>query len=61
MSERIYPLLRQLLSTNEPIEENKRRWNSFYERFSDLIEERFNVRRGAVQKLLQRNYSESLV
>ena len=52
LAERIYPILRQLLSSKEPKDLNDQRWNIVMERFSDLVEERFNTRRGAVKKML---------
>ncbi|WP_320667676.1 DUF3038 domain-containing protein [Prochlorococcus sp. MIT 1307] len=61
MSERLYPNLRQLISSNEPEIENKKRWDVFIERLKDLIEERLNRRRGAVQKLLELKSSDLAV
>ena len=52
MSDRLYPRLRQLISSNEPKEKNLERWNQLYDRLNQLISQRFNQRRGAVQKLL---------
>ena len=61
MSERLYPRLRQLISSNEPSSQNQEQWNLLKQRFSDLIEERFNIRRGAVQKLLGPNNSDLVI
>ena len=58
MSERLYPLLRQLLSSKEPNKVNKQRWDLLTKRFKSLMEERLNLNRGAVQSLL---HSESFV
>ncbi len=52
MSERLYPILRQLVSSKEPREINEERWNQLSTRLKDLVSERFNKRRGAVQALL---------
>ncbi len=60
MAYRLYPLLRQLLSSKEPNGINQERWNLFSERFSELLEERMNTRRGAVQRLLLKEFSPPL-
>ena len=52
MADRLYPLLHQLLSSKEPQEINQQRWALLDQRLRDLIEERMNPRRGAVQRLL---------
>ena len=57
MSERLYPRLRQLISTKEPVEQNQERWRILTERVVDLIEERFNMRRNSVKRLINQNYS----
>ena len=61
MAERLYPLLHQLLSSKEPNSINKERWSLLYKRFSELLEERMNTRRGAVQRLLSTETIESLI
>ena len=60
MAEKLYPSLRELISSKEPKEQNQDRWNMFYERFTDLISERFNNRRAAVRKLLSLKPSDYL-
>ena len=60
MADRIYPLLRQLLSSKEPDSVNTRRWNLISQRFTELVEERMNTRRGAVQRLMKSEYSRKL-
>ena len=55
MSDRLYPMLRQLLSTREPESVNKERWDLLNSRFKELINERMNTRRVSVNKLLQSN------
>ena len=52
MADRVYPLLRALLSTAEPPEITRQRWSLFQARFTELVRERLNPRRGAVQALL---------
>jgi hypothetical protein len=52
MAERLYPMLRQLLSTAEPEAVTEQRWGLFKARLEELVRERFNPRRGGVQKLL---------
>ncbi|GCE65517.1 hypothetical protein OMCYN_01457 [cyanobiont of Ornithocercus magnificus] len=52
MAERLYPLLHQLLSTHEPEQLTRQRWRLLEQRLRDLIEERMNLRRGAVRRLL---------
>ncbi len=52
MAERLYPMLRQLLSAAEPEAVSQQRWGLFQARLEELVRERFNPRRGGVQKLL---------
>ena len=52
LAERLYPMLRQLLSSAEPPELSAQRWQLFRGRLADLVQERFNLRRGGVQRLL---------
>jgi hypothetical protein len=52
MAERLYPMLRQLLSAAEPPELSAQRWALFQSRLEELVRERLNPRRGGVQKLL---------
>ena len=59
LSDRLYPLLRQLLSSREPSKVTKERWDILNKRFQDLIKERMNIRRGAVTKLLHNEYLQS--
>ena len=53
MAERLYPVIHQLLSSREPEKINQQRWILLDQRLKELIEERMNSRRGAVQRLLQ--------
>ena len=57
MAERLYPRIRQLISSNEPDEKKDARWNDLSNRFTDLIEERFNPRRVAVKRMKNYNYT----
>jgi hypothetical protein len=52
LADRLYPMLRSLLSSAEPPEITDQRWGLFRGRLAELIQERFNPRRGGVQKLL---------
>ncbi|MCP9800965.1 DUF3038 domain-containing protein [Synechococcus sp. RedBA-s] len=52
MAERLYPMLRQLLSASEPEAATQQRWQLFRTRLDELVRERLNPRRGGVQKLL---------
>ncbi len=52
MADRLYPMLRQLLSGSEPEAVSLQRWSLFQGRLDELVRERFNPRRGGVQKLL---------
>ena len=54
MAERLYPMVRQLLSAAEPPAVNEQRWALFRSRLQDLIQERLNLRRVGVRKLLDR-------
>jgi hypothetical protein len=51
-AERLYPLLRALLSAQEPAEVSQQRWALFEERLCELMRERLNPRRSGVQTLL---------
>ncbi len=61
MSERVYPLLRQLLSSQEPLDLNQQRWDLVTIRLKELIGERLNMRRGAVQRLVTSHESKTLL
>ena len=52
-ADRLYPLLRQLLSKKEPPEISKKRWELLNNRFNELISERMNLKRVAIQKILK--------
>jgi hypothetical protein len=52
MAERQYPMLHQLLSSNEPESLSSQRWELFTTRLAELVRERMNPRRSGVQRLL---------
>jgi hypothetical protein len=52
MADRLYPLLRVMLTKAEAPETNQRRWELFEARLAELVGERMNPRRGAVHALL---------
>jgi hypothetical protein len=52
LADRLYPVLRGLLSRAEAPEVLAQRWILFHDRLSELVKERMNPRRGGVQKLL---------
>lgn len=52
MADRLYPMLRGLLTTAEPPEVLEQRWQLFQSRLSDLLRERMNPRRSSVKTLL---------
>jgi hypothetical protein len=60
LAQRVYPLLRQMVSSREPADLTAQRWALFRDRFSELVRERFNVRRGAVRQLLDDREGEAL-
>ena len=52
MADRLYPMVRTLLSDSEPSELSAQRWALFEARLGELLKERMNPRRSSVQKLL---------
>lgn len=52
MADRLYPMLRSLLSSSDPPEVNSERWQLFQERLSELLRERMNLRRSGVHSLI---------
>lgn len=52
MADRLYPMLRSLLSSSEPEAVASERWALFQGRLLELVQERMNPRRSGVQKLL---------
>jgi hypothetical protein len=60
MADRLYPMLRTLLSSQEPAELTRQRWQLFHERLSELVRERLNPRRSGVQLLLDPEQGEAM-
>ena len=60
MADRLYPMLHQLLSSREPSDLTAQRWSLVDQRLRDLIDERLNLRRGAVQRLLSKDHSAAI-
>lgn len=52
MSDSLYPLIRQLLSSKESDILNNERWSLFNSRLKSLIKDRMNVRRAYIKSLL---------
>jgi hypothetical protein len=52
MADRVYPMVRGLLSSREPAELNRQHWQLFEERLRELLKERMNTRRSSVQSLM---------
>lgn len=52
LADRLYPMVRQLLSSAEPAAVTAQRWELYQKRLEELVRERLNPRRGGVQKLL---------
>jgi hypothetical protein len=60
MADRLYPLLHQLLSSREPEALSQQRWDLLDQRLRDLVAERMNPRRSAVQRLLDAEQSRPM-
>ena len=58
MAENLYPLIRQLLSSKEPMTLNQERWSLFNSRLKSLIRERMNIQRSYISSLLSEENSE---
>ena len=58
MADKLYPKLRQLLSTKEAKSINKEKWNHLHERLLHLIEERMKFNRSFIKRILSTNYSD---
>ena len=52
LADRLYPMVRGLLTSAEPPELVQQRWVLFQSRLSELLQERMNPRRVGVQRLL---------
>ncbi len=58
MSDNLYPLIRQLLSTKESKTINQERWFLFSRRLKSLIRERMNIQRSYIAKILNEQNNE---
>ena len=58
MSDNLYPLIRQLLSSKESKTLNKERWSLFSSRLKSLIKERMNLQRSYISSLLVEENNE---
>ncbi len=58
MSENLYPLIRQLLSSKESKSLNDERWSLFTTRLKSLIRERMNIKRSYIATLLSEDNNE---
>ncbi len=58
MAEKLYPLVRQLLSSKESKTLNQERWLLFTSRLQSLIRERMNVKRSYVSTILNDNHHQ---
>ena len=58
MAENLYPLIRQLLSSKEPMTLNQERWSLFNSRLKSLIRERMNVKRSYIASLLSEDKND---
>ena len=61
MSRYLYPYIREILKSKEDSEENSIIWDDFYERFIDLITERFNIDCIRVKKLLNQAENDEII
>ena len=61
MSKYLYPYIREILKSQEDIEENSNIWNDFNKRFIELIKERFNVDSIRVKKLLNQTENGEII
>tara|TARA_Y100001968_G_scaffold31865_1_gene24526 strand:- start:30239 stop:30766 length:528 start_codon:yes stop_codon:yes gene_type:complete len=55
MSDSLYPVIRQLLSSKEPESLNNERWILFNTRLKSLISERMNLKRSYIYSLVNNN------
>ena len=61
MSRYLYPYIREVLKSTEDLEENSMIWSDFYQRFVELIRERFNVDSVRVKKLLNQAENDEII
>ena len=61
MSRYLYPYIREILQSKEDPKKNLVIWNDFHKRFSDLINERYNVSSMKVKKLLNKAENDEIL
>ena len=61
MSKYLYPYIREILQSKEDPKKNSVIWNDFNKRFIELINERFNVDRMRVKKLLNQADNDEII
>ena len=61
MSKYLYPYIREILQSKEDYEKNSVIWNNFYNRFIELIKERYNFESIRVKKLLNQTESDEII
>ena len=61
MSKYLYPYIKEILNSKEDINDNSVIWNDFNKRFIELINERFNVDRMRVKKLLNQADNDEII
>tara|TARA_B100000524_G_scaffold259923_1_gene141293 strand:- start:40 stop:492 length:453 start_codon:yes stop_codon:yes gene_type:complete len=61
MSRYLYPYIREILKSQENLEENSIIWNDFNMRFIELIKERFNIDSMRVKKLLNTDENDEII
>ena len=61
LSRYLYPYIREILQSKEGLEKNSVIWNDFNKRFIELINERFNVDRMRVKKLLNHADNDEII
>ena len=61
MSTYLYPYIREILKSKEDLEKNSVIWSDFYNRFIELIKERFNLDSIRVKKLLNQTKNDEII
>ena len=61
MSRYLYTYIREILKSQEYLEENSTIWKDFNKRFNELIRERFNVDTMRVKKLLNQAENDEII
>jgi len=61
MSRYLYPYIREILNSKEDPKNNSFIWHDFNKRFSELINERFNLNSMRVKKLLDKTENDEII